>query len=147
MATNPVWHLSSTQEKCAGRAPGNWHACSSLAPCPAPRHRRRPVHPQGLEKYVLSKLWRLTFGQVAAERERDERCVRLCRALGFVTLDTLMGTRGVTPDADLLAVASKEVLTMDKYKVRVGHGMAGQGGEGLRGGNHRDVLFCVWGGV
>jgi hypothetical protein len=39
---------------------------------------------QGLEKYLMSKVWRQTFGVWQEDRERDERYQRLMqvRALG-----------------------------------------------------------------
>jgi hypothetical protein len=73
---------------------------------------------QGLEKYVLSKVWRQTFGVGQEDRDRDERYARLMRALSFVDLPTLMGVEGVAPDPALLAMAQGELLKMDKYKVR-----------------------------
>lgn len=36
--------------------------------------------PQGLEKYVMSKVWRQTFGACDEDRERDERYQRLMQA-------------------------------------------------------------------
>ncbi|GAB4820453.1 hypothetical protein N2152v2_007499 [Parachlorella kessleri] len=72
---------------------------------------------EGLEKYVMSKVWRQTFGVSQEERDRDERYTRLMRALGgFVDLPTLMGVEGVSPDPALLAMAQGELLKMDKYK-------------------------------
>lgn len=35
---------------------------------------------QGLEKYVMSKVWRQTFGTCDEDRERDERYQRLMQA-------------------------------------------------------------------
>lgn len=37
---------------------------------------------QGLEKYVMSKVWRQTFGACDEDRERDERYQRLMQASG-----------------------------------------------------------------
>lgn len=72
---------------------------------------------QGLEKYLMSKVWRLTFATSPEDVERDERCARILDALSFVSLDTLMGSSGVEPDPALLKVAVGELLKMDKYKV------------------------------
>ena len=44
--------------------------------------RNPPPGPQGLEKYVMSKVWRQTFGVGQEDRDRDERYARLMRALG-----------------------------------------------------------------
>ncbi|KFM23363.1 Vacuolar protein sorting-associated protein 9A [Auxenochlorella protothecoides] len=71
---------------------------------------------EGLEKYLMSKVWRLTFATSPEDVERDERCARILDALSFVSLDTLMGSSGVEPDPALLKVAVGELLKMDKYK-------------------------------
>ncbi|PSC72702.1 vacuolar sorting-associated 9A-like [Micractinium conductrix] len=83
-----------------------WHGCQ-------PEVLDQAV--EGLEKYVMSKIWRQTFGAWPEDRERDERYQRLMQALGFVDLPTLMGV-DVTPDESLLGLAQAEVLKMDRYK-------------------------------
>ncbi|KAL4458115.1 hypothetical protein ABPG75_012980 [Micractinium tetrahymenae] len=70
---------------------------------------------EGLEKYVMSKVWRQTFGACDEDRERDERYQRLMQALGFVDLPTLMGAEA-QPDETLLGMAQAELLKMDRYK-------------------------------
>lgn len=70
---------------------------------------------EGLEKYVMSKVWRQTFAVWQEDRERDERYQRLMQALDFVDLPTLMGAN-VEPDSNLLALAQSELLKMDRYK-------------------------------
>ena len=71
---------------------------------------------EGLEKYLMSKLWKLTFATTAEDRDRDDRCARLLGALSFVSLDTLTGTTGAAPDAALVGAAGDELLKADRYK-------------------------------
>ena len=70
---------------------------------------------EGLEKYLMSKLWPRTFAVGREDRDRDERYVRLATALAFVDLSTLMGQE-VVPEEALVAAAQAELLKMDKYK-------------------------------
>lgn len=74
-----------------------------------------PSAMEGLEKYVMSKLWQRTFGCTREERDRDERYLRLTDALNFVDLGTLMGTE-VKADELLLHSAIEELVRMDRYK-------------------------------
>jgi Rab5 GDP/GTP exchange factor len=72
---------------------------------------------EGLEKYVMSKIWPRTFAASSEDRDRDERYFRLARALSFVNLTTLMGgTAEVIPDEGLVATAVSELTKMDRYK-------------------------------
>lgn len=93
--------------------------------CPACRPFHPPVCPracppvQGLEKYVMSKVWPGTFGVWQEDRDRDERYVRLMAALAFVDLPTLMGAEegeAVEADAALLDLAVAELLKVERYK-------------------------------
>ena len=70
---------------------------------------------QGLEKYVMSKIWAKTFAIATDDRDRDDRYARLCHALGFLDLETLMGD-AVNPDQGLMESAQDQLLRMDKYK-------------------------------
>lgn len=70
---------------------------------------------QGLEKYIMSKVWPRTFAACAEDRDRDERYSRLAHALSFVDLSTLMG-QDVIPDEALVTTAVGELLRMDRYK-------------------------------
>jgi hypothetical protein len=72
---------------------------------------------EGLEKYVMSKIWPRTFAASSEERDRDERYSRLAQALSFVNLTTLMGgSAEVIPDEALVTAAVEELTKMDKYK-------------------------------
>lgn len=77
---------------------------------------------EGLEKYVMSKIWTQTFGVSMEDKDKDERYQRLCDALGFVDLSTLM-KGGDDGEADVdelvgeyLVRATEHVLKMDRYK-------------------------------
>ena len=77
---------------------------------------------EGLEKYVMSKIWTQTFGVSIEDKDKDERYQRLCDALGFVDLSTLM-KGGDDGEADVdelvgeyLVRATEHVLKMDRYK-------------------------------
>lgn len=70
---------------------------------------------EGLEKYLMSKLFSHTFAASSEDRDRDERYVRLTTALAFVSLSTLIGVE-VEPDEALMASAQGELLRMDRYK-------------------------------
>ncbi len=48
---------------------------------------------EGLEKYVMSKLYALTFQVASDESEKDDRCQRLCKALQFLDVNTVIGSR------------------------------------------------------
>ena len=63
----------------------------------------------------MSKLWQKTFGVSMDEKDGDERYARLCDALGFLELSTLMGVE-IQPNLELVAKAQDELLKMDKYK-------------------------------
>lgn len=73
---------------------------------------------EGLEKYVMSKIWPRTFSASAEDRDRDERYARLAAALSFVDLPTLLGEGmpAVAPDEALVTAAVGELLRMDRYK-------------------------------
>lgn len=72
---------------------------------------------EGLEKYVMSKIWPRTFAASSEDRDRDERYFRLAQALSFVNLTTLMGgSAEVVPDEGLVASAIAELAKMDRYK-------------------------------
>jgi hypothetical protein len=72
---------------------------------------------EGLEKYVMSKIWPRTFAASAEDRDQDERYSRLAQALSFVNLTTLMGGNAeVIPDEGLVASSIAELTKMDKYK-------------------------------
>jgi hypothetical protein len=72
---------------------------------------------EGLEKYVMSKIWPRTFAASSEDRDRDERYFRLAQALSFVNLTTLMGgSAEVVPDEALVASAIAELVKMDRYK-------------------------------
>ena len=76
------------------------------------------VHDQaveGLEKYIMSKIWRHTFAVSREDIDRDERYARLSEALSFVDLDTLAGCT-FPADGALLSLAQGELLKMDRYK-------------------------------
>ena len=103
-----------------GRGKAGRDEPASFAPAASP-HARPPTAPprpcaQGLEKYVMSKVWRQVFGAWGEDAERDERYARLAQALSFVDLDALAGARGAAPDPALLALAQGELLRMDRYK-------------------------------
>eukprot|EP00889_Picochlorum_renovo_P000474 jgi/Picre1/27504/NNA_000471.t1 len=77
---------------------------------------------EGLEKYIMSKIWTQTFGVSIEDKDKDERYQRLCDALGFVDLSTLM-KGGDDEEADVgvlvgdyLVRATEHVLKMDRYK-------------------------------
>ena len=77
---------------------------------------------EGLEKYIMSKIWTQTFGVSIEDKDKDERYQRLCDALGFVDLSTLM-KGGDDGEADVdelvgeyLVRATEHVLKMDRYK-------------------------------
>lgn len=77
---------------------------------------------EGLEKYIMSKIWTQTFGVSIEDKDKDERYQRLCDALGFVDLTTLMkGGDDMEADVgvlvgDYLVRATEHVLKMDRYK-------------------------------
>jgi hypothetical protein len=70
---------------------------------------------EGLEKYIMSKIWRHTFAVSREDIDRDERYARLSEALSFVDLDTLAGC-AFPADGTLLSLAQGELLKMDRYK-------------------------------
>ncbi|KAI8113480.1 hypothetical protein M9435_003481 [Picochlorum sp. BPE23] len=77
---------------------------------------------EGLEKYIMSKIWTKTFGVSIEDKDKDERYQRLCDALGFVDLSTLM-KGGDDGEADVgvlvgdyLVRATDHMLKMDRYK-------------------------------
>ena len=49
---------------------------------------------EGLEKYIMSKLYGMTFQVASDEADKDDRCHRLCRALAFLDVNTVIGSRG-----------------------------------------------------
>jgi len=59
---------------------------------------------EGLEKYLMSKLYPRTFAASREDADRDERYLRLTTALAFVPLSTLLGSE-VEPEAALMAAA------------------------------------------
>lgn len=63
----------------------------------------------------MSKIWAKTFAVSTDDRDRDDRYARLCQALEFLDLETLMGD-AVNPDQDLMESAQDQLLRMDKYK-------------------------------
>lgn len=72
---------------------------------------------EGLEKYLMSKLWAKTFAVCREDRDRDERYFRLASALSFVELRTLMGEDvEISPEPSLFGAATGELARMDKYK-------------------------------
>lgn len=70
---------------------------------------------EGLEKYLMSKIWSRTFAVGTEDKDRDERYLRLASALSFVDLSTLIGVP-VDVEDSLLSIAVEELLKMDKYK-------------------------------
>ncbi len=54
---------------------------------------------EGLEKYIMSKLYALTFQVASDEVDKDDRCHRLCKALEFLDVNTVIGSRGGDDDA------------------------------------------------
>ena len=77
---------------------------------------------EGLEKYVMSKIWGTTFGIAEEDRDKDERYKRLCDALEFLDLNTVLGDGEVLDDdvVDTLDVvihnAQDHLGRMDRYK-------------------------------
>lgn len=72
-----LWQLAPAL--MLGTPPHSCSASTRLAPCPP--HASPTTHwLQGLEKYVMSKVWRQTFGTWQEDRERDERYQRLMQA-------------------------------------------------------------------
>lgn len=72
---------------------------------------------EGLEKYLMSKIWSKTFSGSHEDRDRDERYYRIAAALSFVDLQTLMAENvDIVPEPDLLSAAIEELRRMDKYK-------------------------------
>jgi hypothetical protein len=91
------------------------------------KDRRDQVHEQaveGLEKYVMSKIWSKTFAMTSEDKDKDERYHRLCDALNFLDLNTLAGLNGENAlGSALLATidgfledAQDHVVKMDRYK-------------------------------
>ena len=91
------------------------------------KDRRDQVHEQaveGLEKYIMSKIWSRTFAMTSEDKDKDERYCRLCDALNFLDLNTLAGLNGEnTLGSSLLATidgfledAQDHVVKMDRYK-------------------------------
>jgi hypothetical protein len=72
---------------------------------------------EGIEKYVMSKIWGRTFGAGCDEAERDARYARLAGALAFADLATLAGVEALPPpDEARVAAAAAELLRADRYK-------------------------------
>jgi hypothetical protein len=72
---------------------------------------------EGIEKYVMSKIWGRTFGAGRDEAERDARYARLAAALAFADLATLAGVEALPPpDEARVAAAAAELLRADRYK-------------------------------
>lgn len=77
---------------------------------------------EGLEKYIMSKVWGTTFGIAEEDKDKDERYKRLCSALDFLDLNTVVGDGVVLDDTtiDLLDAclneAREHVSNMDRYK-------------------------------
>ena len=91
------------------------------------KDRKDQVHEQaveGLEKYVMSKIWSKTFAMTSEDKDKDERYHRLCDALNFLDLNTLAGLNGENAlGSALLATidgfledAQDHVVKMDRYK-------------------------------
>jgi len=77
---------------------------------------------EGLEKYVMSKIWGTTFGIAEEDRDKDERYKRLCDALEFLDLNTVLGD-GMVLENDIIdslnvciANAQEHMSKMDRYK-------------------------------
>ena len=77
---------------------------------------------EGLEKYVMSKIWGTTFGTADEDRDKDERYKRLCDALEFLDLHTVIGD-GVVFDETVIDSldacvlnAQEHMSKMDRYK-------------------------------
>jgi len=77
---------------------------------------------EGLEKYVMSKIWGTTFGIAEEDRDKDERYKRLCDALEFLDLNTVLGDGMVLEDDIVdsinvcIANAQEHMSKMDRYK-------------------------------
>ena len=58
--------------------------------------RRRKVEDgvEGLEKYIMSKVYGMTFRVAVDEVDKDDRCQRLCWALSFLDVNTVIGRGG-----------------------------------------------------
>ena len=58
--------------------------------------RRRKVEfgVEGLEKYIMSKVYGMTFRVAVDEVDKDDRCQRLCWALSFLDVNTVIGRGG-----------------------------------------------------
>lgn len=57
------------------------------------RARKLEEGAEGLEKYIMSKLYALTFQVASDEVDKDDRCQRLCKALEFLDVNTVIGSR------------------------------------------------------
>ena len=77
---------------------------------------------EGLEKYVMSKIWGTTFGTADEDRDKDERYKRLCDALEFLDLHTVIGDGVVFDDTVIDSLdacvlnAQEHMSKMDRYK-------------------------------
>lgn len=77
---------------------------------------------EGLEKYVMSKIWGTTFGIAEEDRDKDERYKRLCDALEFLDLHSVIGDGVVFEDTVVDSLdacilnAQEHMMKMDRYK-------------------------------
>lgn len=78
------------------------HVLFGGTPDTSEEERRRKVEDgiEGLEKYIMSKLYGMTFQVVADEVDKDDRCQRLCRALSFLDVNTVIGTHSQRPGSE-----------------------------------------------
>jgi hypothetical protein len=73
---------------------------------------------QGLEKYLMTKLFDRTFGVDALDRERDAAVEARLRALAFVRPEHLEVEAHLAADSSLL-LAQKELARINLFKVCV----------------------------
>jgi len=70
---------------------------------------------QGLEKYVMSKVWRQTFGAWAEDRERDERYQRLMQVRWWAAAAGLpLGTQGDRPRRHAEQACSRDQVLLPR---------------------------------
>jgi hypothetical protein len=83
----------------------------------APKTQRCPAILQGLEKYMMTKLFDRTYSQDPADQERDQLLATRLTALQFVRPENLEIARDFANDGALV-LAQKELKKMNMYRVR-----------------------------
>lgn len=99
-------------KQASGRAGG---ACACERGAWRHARARARARTQGLEKYLLTKLYDRTFGVDPADRERDQAIGLRLQALQFIRPEHLEVAREFANDAALL-LAQKELAKINMFK-------------------------------